>query len=429
MTALNRASQFISGWRTGLPRPVLILQAGNALNYFGFGLVLPFEIIYLHQARGFSTSIAGLVLAATAGTAAIVAPPTGGLLDRFSAKAILVTGLLASTLGYAGFAFVESPWQAFACSIVGGAGIGAAGTANRTLVIRLVKREQRTAAFALNRVSGNFGIGAGATVAGFIVAFAQQLSSFQLLYLFDAVTYGAFALIVLAAVPSPRAETATATGAGGTGFRAVARDRLFLTVIAANIVLVVVGHTFFSNILPPFAKTHTPLGPAAIGIIVLVNTSFVVIAQIPAVRVVTRMRRSQAFGAASALFAVSLLAVLPATFIHSELGATSLLVGVAIVFAIGECVHTNVLGPLVADMAPAHLLGRYLSLYSLTFSISLALGPAIGGFLLQTSPDAIWWGGALAAVLAGAVLLRLGGRIPDPLREARSGPAPAPDAA
>ena len=64
-------------------------------------------------------------------------------------------------------------------------------------------------------------------------------------------------------------------------------------------------------------------------------------------------------------------------------------------------------------MAPAHLLGRYLSLYGLTFTLSLAIGPAIGGLLLQTSPDAIWWGGALAAVLAGAVLLRLGGRIPD----------------
>src|SRR5881398_638441 len=297
----RRVSHFIAGWRTGLPRPVLILQAGNALNYFGYGLVLPFEIIYLHQIRGFSTSIAGLVLAATMGTAAIAAPPTGGLLDRYSAKAILVAGLLASALGYAGFAYVDSPWQAFACSIVSGAGIGAAGTANRTLTIRLVKREQRTAAFALNRVSGNFGIGSGATVAGFIVASAQRLSSFQTLYFFDAVTYAGFALIVLAAVPSPRAETVTATGANGTGFRAVARDRPFLTMIAANIVLVVVGHTFFSNILPPFAKTHTPLSPAAIGILFLVNTSFVVIAQIPAVRAVTRMRRTYAFAASVSL--------------------------------------------------------------------------------------------------------------------------------
>jgi MFS family permease len=425
----RRIAYLIAGWRTGLPRPALILQAGNALNYFGYGLVLPFEIIYLHQIRGFSTSTAGLVLATVMGTAAIVTPPTGALLDRYSARAIVVAGSLASTLGYAGFAFVDRPWQAFACSISGGVGFGVAGTANRTLVVRLVTQEQRAAAFALNRVAGNFGIGAGATVAGFIVAAAQQLSSFQILYFFDAFTFAGFALIVLAAVPSPRAEVITATDANGTGFRAVARDRLFLTVIAANIVLVVVGHTFFSNILPPFAKAHTPIGPAEIGIIILINTAFIVIAQIPAVRLVARMRRTHAFAVTSVLFAVALLAVLPATLVHSALAATSILAGVAIVLAIGEIAHILVLGPLVADMAPAHLLGRYLSLYSLTFTGSLALGPAIGGLLLQTSPDAIWWGGALAAVLAGVVLLRLGDRIPDPLHEAPSRLASAPEAA
>ena len=236
----RRLSHLIAGWRTGLSRPVLILQAGNALNYFGYGLILPFEIIYLHQIRGFSTSTAGLVLAATMGTAAIATPPTGALLDRHSAKAIVVAGSLSSALGYAGFAYVDRPWQAFACAIVSGAGIGAAGTANPQLTIRLVKREQRAAAFALNRVAGNFGIGSGATVAGFVVAAAaQRLSSFQTLYFFDAVTYAGFALIVLAAVPSPREETVRASDANGTGFRAVARDRPFLTVIAANIVLVI----------------------------------------------------------------------------------------------------------------------------------------------------------------------------------------------
>src|SRR5689334_16767607 len=327
----RRISHLVAGWRTGLPRPVLILQAGNALNYFGYGLVLPFEIIYLHQIRGFSTATAGLVLAATMGTSAIVTPPTGALLDRYSAKALVVAGSLASALGYAGFAFVDRPWQAFACSIVSGAGLGAAGPANRTLVVRLVTPEQRAAAFALNRVAGNFGIGACATAAGFILAAAQQLSTFQLLYFFDAVTSVGFALIVLAAVSSPRAEIATATDANRTGFRAVARDRIFLIVIAANIVLVVVGHTFFSNILPPFAKAHTPVGPAEIGIIVLANTCFIVIAQVPAVRVVGRLRRTHAFAITSAIFAVALLAVLPATLTHSELAATSVLAGVAII--------------------------------------------------------------------------------------------------
>ena len=424
----RRVSLLIAGWRTGLPRPVLILQAGDALNYFGYGLILPFEIIYLHQIRGFSTATAGLVLAATMATAAIVTPPTGALLDRYSGKAIVIAGSLASALGYAGFAYVVLPWQAFACAIVSGAGLGAATTAYRVLIITLVEREQRAASVALGRVAGNFGLGLGATVGGFIVASAPQLSSFQILYLFNAVTFAVFALIVLVFVPIPRAVTVTATDTNGTGFRAVARDRLFLTVIAANIVLVIVGHTFFSNILAPFAQAHTLVGPAAIGIIFLVNTSFVVIAQIPAVRVVAKMRRTHAFAAASALFAVSLLSVLPATFIHSELAATALLAAAAVVFAMAECVHIVVLGPLVADMAPAHLLGRYLSVYGLTFTISLALGPAIGGLLLQTSPDAIWWGGALAAVLAGVVLFRLGGRIPDPLRETQPGLEAAPAA-
>ena len=425
----RRVSQFVAGWRTGLSRPVLILQAGNALNYLGYGLVLPFEIIYLHQIRGFSTATAGLVLAATMGSSAITTPPTGALVDRYSARGLVIAGSLASALGYAGFAFVERPWQGFACSIVGGAGLGAAATANRTLVVRLITPEQRAAAFALNRVAGNFGIGAGATVAGFVVAAAQVLSTFQILYVFDAVTSAGLALIVLAAVPSPRAEITTADDGNGTGFRAVARDRVFLVVIAANIVLVVVGHTFFSNILPPFAKAHTPIGPAEIGIIILVNTAFIVIAQIPAVRLVARMRRTHAFALTAALFAVALLAVLPATLTQSEFAATAILAAVALVLAGAEIAHILVLGPLVSDMAPAHLLGRYLSLYSLTFSGSLALGPAIGGVLLQSNPDAIWWGGALAALLAGVVLLGLGDRIPDPLFEAPSGLESAPEAA
>ena len=102
-----------AGWRTGLSGPVIVLQAGTAVNYFGTGLVLPFEIIYLHQARGFPTATAGLVLAAVMGTAAVVTPLSGALLDRFRAKPILITGNLASALGYAGFAFVDRPWHAF----------------------------------------------------------------------------------------------------------------------------------------------------------------------------------------------------------------------------------------------------------------------------------------------------------------------------
>jgi MFS family permease len=414
-----------AGWRTGLPRPVIVLSAGTAVNYFGTGLILPFEIIYLHQARGFPTATAGLVLAAVMGTAAVVTPFSGALLDRFRAKPILIAANLAMALGYAAFAFVGRPWQAFVCAAVGGAGFGVATTANQVLSLTLVTAEQRASSIALRRVAANFGLGSGATVAGFIVAAANNLRAFQALYLFDGVTFAVFALVVLAGIPNPRLANAAPESDSGTGFRAVARDRIFLILIAANIVLVMTGGAFFSNILPPFAEAHTPVGPGEIGIVIFINTFFIVVAQIPATRVVKRMRRTHALAATSALFAIGLLAVLLATLTSSTLTATTVLAGVAIVIAIGECAQFTVLGPIVADLAPPHLLGRYMSLYGLAFTAGVALGPAAGGALLATSPNAIWWGGALTLALTGIGLLRLGNRIPDPLLQKQCPPPQA----
>jgi MFS family permease len=406
----------LAAWRTGLPRPVLVLQGGWALNNFGTGLILPFEIIYLHSARGFSTTTAGLVLATVMGTAAVVTLPAGALLDRFSAKRILTAGSVLNAVGYGGLAFVERPWQGFVSSAVGGAGFGLVGTAGQVLTMTLIPAELRAASTALRRVAGNFGLGLGATVAGFIVAATHHhLQAFQGLYLFDAVTFVVFALVVLVGIPDPGLADAPSASEGPRGFRAVARDRVLLALIAGNLALVMIGGAFFSYILPPFAQAHTPVGPVAIGAVVFINTFFIVVAQVPATRVVARMRRTHALFATSAIFAVGLLAVLLATLTHSTLAATVVLAVVAIVIAVAECGQFVVLGPLVAEIAPPQLLGRYMSLYQLSFLVGVALGPAVGGVLLGTSPDAIWWGGAFAMALTGAGFLRLGDRIPDPL--------------
>src|SRR5437763_1462640 len=339
------------------------------------------------------------------GTAAVVTLPSGALLDRFSAKRILIAGNVVNALGFGGLAFVDRPWQGFVCSAVGGAGFGFVGTAGQVLTLTLVPAEQRAASTALRRVAGNFGLGLGATVAGFIVAATHHhLQAFQGLYLFDAITFVVFALVVLVWIPDPGLADAPSASEDAQGFRAVARDRLLLALIAGNLALVLIGGAFFSNILPPFAEAHTPVGPVGIGVVVFINTFFIVVAQVPATRLVARMRRTHALFATSAIFAVGLLAVL---------------------LAIAECGQFIVLGPLVAEIAPPHLLGRYMSLYQLSFMVGVALGPAVGGVLLGTSPDTIWWGGAFALALTAAGFLRLGNRIPDPLLPTKSPPLQA----
>jgi MFS family permease len=354
--ASSTLARVFAVWRTDLPRPVLLLQGGFALNFFGTGLILPFEIIYLHAIRGFSTATAGLVLGTVMATAAVVTLPSGALLDRFSAKWILIAGNLVNALGYGGLAFVDRPWQGFVCSAVGGAGFGFVGTASQVLTLTLVPAEQRAASTAIRRVAGNFGLGLGATAAGFIVAAAHHgLHAFQGLYLFDTVTFALFALVVLVWIPNPGVANAASTSERGEGFRAVVRDRLLLALVAGNLAQVMIGGAYFSNILPPFAVAHTRVGAAEIGAVVFINTFFIVVAQVPATRVVARMRRTHALAVTSAIFAVGMLAVLLATKTDSTLAATAVLAGAAIIIAIGECGQFIVLAPLVAELAPPHL--------------------------------------------------------------------------
>jgi hypothetical protein len=64
-------------------------------------------------------------------------------------------------------------------------------------------------------------------------------------------------------------------------------------------------------------RRNTPVGPGEIGVVFFINTFFIVVAQVPATRVVKRMRRTDALAATSGLFAVGLLAVLLATLTGS----------------------------------------------------------------------------------------------------------------
>src|SRR3954447_25771532 len=93
----------------------------------------------------------------------------------------------------------------------------------------------------------------------------------------------------------------------------------------------------------------------------------------------------------------------------------------------GVLTHSVVLGPLVADLAPPHLLGRYMSVFSLMVTAGFAIGPAIGGAVLAYSPDAVWWGGAVIAGAIGAGCLLVGNRIPEKPLAATASTAPLGD--
>ena len=58
----------------GLSRELWLVQVGIFLNALGWGAVLPFEVFYLHNGRGFSLGSAGLIVGTLTGVAVAAAP-------------------------------------------------------------------------------------------------------------------------------------------------------------------------------------------------------------------------------------------------------------------------------------------------------------------------------------------------------------------
>ncbi|MDH5280994.1 MAG: MFS transporter, partial [Thermoleophilia bacterium] len=107
-----------------LPRSVATLQVGGLVNAFGNGIVLPFMFIYLHNVRGISLAVAGLIVAAHALFSIVAGPIFGSQIDRFGGKNTLALSLGILTVGYAAYPLVHKPWQGFAVAAISGIGVG-----------------------------------------------------------------------------------------------------------------------------------------------------------------------------------------------------------------------------------------------------------------------------------------------------------------
>jgi MFS family permease len=399
----------------GLPRELWLIQAGVLLNALGWGAVLPFEVIYLHDGRGFSLGTAGLVVGTLTGVAVVAAPCAGPLIDRFGPRATAAGSGIALAAGYAGLGLAHTEAWAFAAAALGGAGNGGLLPAQSTLIAGLATPETRHRATAVSRVCTNAGFGVGGALGGVVAGFG--LDGFVALFFLNAATYLAYVGVLVAVVRRPPAPAPV-----GGGYRRVLRDRVFVRLAVANTVIIAVGWGVLPWVLPTYAESAIRIGPRLIGLLLLANAVTVVVAQVPIARAAEGRRRTTMMAAGAGLIAAACLLALGARDAAS--GADVVLLAAAVVIGVGECFHTAALMPLVADLAPEGLRGRYMATIGLSWWIGLALAPTLGTRLLGVSAALTFCASAGAAAAAAVAMLRLDGRLPAGARF-----TPRPDAA
>ena len=406
---------------TRLSRATWLLIVGNAVSSLGTGLVLPLTLIYLHQVRGITLPVVGLLLAASGAIGLLAVPFSGILLDRIGSRPILVVLLVGQALGEAGVAWAHSVATALPAVVILGISTAPAFPAYQTAMAGINPDPAgQQHAFAINFTGLNVGVGIGGAV-GAVVANVHHPASFQVLFLANALSCLIYALV---ATRLPNVRPMHEPGLPRSGYREVLASRALRTVLLATLVLAFTGYAALDSGLPAYGTVEARVPVRIIALSLTVNTAVIVAAQLFVLRLIRRLRRSRALAMIGLIWAVSWtifgIAALPASpglRIACVLAFNGL-------FGLGETFMAPTVPPLVNSLASDRIRGRANALSSVAYSVAFVTSPAICTAMIAAGLAAVWIV-LLCAGCFGTVLLalRLGRQLSR--SQDRLGPVPA----
>ena len=383
------------------------MLVGVGLSALGNGLVMALLVVYLHQVRGISLQVAGLVLTYQALLGLIVAPLVGWIVDRTGPQAVLATGCGVLAIGTAAMGFAATLPQALGAATVMAIGNGATWPPQMALLTRLTVPEHRQRVFGLQFMMLNLGIGLGGLVAAAVLN-VNRPETFTIMYLLDAVTFLAYlvAVVSLRGVSGPEAQPPADDDAPG-GYSAVFGDRKMRRYVLGSLLLFTCGWGSIDAGIPPFMTTFAHLPVNAIGLVFAVNTLVIVVGQVWVLHRIEGRSRTRLLVVVAVMWALCWVCVAGAGFLSPVMAGAMIAVGVGI-FAIGEMVLSPVGPSLINAFAPPHLRGRYNAVGGLIWGVSGALGPAYAGVVIGAGLGLVWGISlTVGALVAGVILASL----------------------
>jgi len=329
-------------------------------------------------------------LNSAAGLASVSA--AGPLVDRFGRKGAMVLALAVSGAALAAMSRAATLPVWALLQALSGAANPLFSVGSNAMVADLVEPKRRPAAYALLRTSNNLGVAIGPSIGGFITSV-----SYSLAFYIAAGATALFALLVLSFLveTSRRGPREQQQAGQNQGYGPLLRDRPFLAFCSAY-TLAAMAYSLMLVLLPVYAKENFSVPENRYGFIMATNAAMVVLLQYTVTRTTQRHHHLPVLAVGSLFYAVGVGSVgwgwsFP-TFLASM-----------VILTIGEMIMVPTSTALTANLAPADMRGRYMSVFGLTWGIGFGVGPVIGGFLNDTlAPVAIWYGG-LAMGLAAAI--------------------------
>ncbi len=387
----------LSNLMAEFPRQFWILFGGTLVNSTGGGMVFPFLTLYLHQHLNLSMTMVGLALTLWSAGSVMGQLAGGSLTDQLGRKRLIVVSLGLSALLLPIFGLADEFLSGAAIAMLMGFVGAMYQPARDAMVADLVAPAKRARAYALVRVVNNLGIAIGPAIGGFLAS-----RSYMLVFLASAAATFLFFLVsaTLLYETKPSAAPDRAVEASTGSFFSVLQNGPFMVFIAAT-TLVVIASIQMMTVLPVYMKDQFGLGEYYYGWIMTTNAGMVVLLQFPITRATDKLPRLPLIAFGALLYAVGVGSVaLASTFPH--------FVAAMALATLGEMIVVPTSTAVTADLAPANMRGRYMSLLGLTWTIGLGVGPVLGGLVSDhVAPLALWPAMASAAIVGAMIYLSL----------------------
>ena len=382
-------SDFIERTRE-YPRQFWLLFWGMLLSTIGASMIWPFLMVYASERLNLPLTQTASLVTINSTASLIMTFAAGQITDRVGRKLVMVISLLSNGVVYLFLSHAATYTQFAILMVLLGASNPLYRVGADAMMADLITPDKRADAYSVMRMSNNAGVAIGPSVGGFLAAASQYLA-------FYIASTGLFIfglLILFFAVETlpvtSKEETARKKEVWG-GYDRVFKDRPFITTIT-NMIFGLITASLMWVLLPVYATKVVGVPKQLYGFIPTTNALMVVFLQVlvtqwtkkhPPLRMIALGMLFYAFGVGSVVLGTGFWGFW-----------TSM-----VIITIGELIIVPTSSTYVANLAPADMRGRYMSIYGLTWSLSIGIGPLLGGFLSDNfGPPATWYGGFLIGI-------------------------------
>jgi MFS family permease len=379
------------------PRSFWVLMGATLIDQIGRFALIPFFGLYITSHFGISMTRLGELFFIWAIFGILGSFLSGAIIDKIGRKTMIVSGLVFSAGTSLFLGFADNIAIVFALAAFVGLLSDIGGPAQQAMVADMLPPERHADGFGIWRVVVNVAAVIGPLLAGLLVFVTQ---SYLLLFILDAVLSLVTALVVFFFIAETKPKSsgskkAESFGSVLFGYWRVLADLPFMAFVLISI-LSVITYSQMNTTMPVYMRDVGGIPPSGYSMLLALNAFMVVTLQLAVTRGVQRFAPMQLLAVGVFLYAIG----------FGLFGFTNSLTVLAVAMVIitfGELIAAPVAQTVAARFAPADMRGRYLAMFGFSWSLPIAIGPYMAGWVWDNvAPPWIWYG-ALALGVIGAL--------------------------